>query len=244
MDNVFITQHFDWNRPGSWKARLVNGVLRRLGVASRLVDPSATGAMTNVEQRINMFHLISQALTFGVEGDLVELGTFYGSSAALMQMVVEQFDASRRLHVYDNFPEGSAEDLKQAFAQLRLRIPVMHSGDLEKTVPAELPDSVCFAHVDLGPGPSHGAHERSIRHAAESIYPRLSRGGVCLFADYCDPHAYARPGYRQPEAVARSPVWHHYPLVKRAVDEFLKDKPEKVYYLYAGEFSHGFFRKT
>ena len=92
MDNTFITQWFDWNRPGTRSARLVNAVLAKLGVSARLVSPHQTGSMTNVEQRINMFHLVMQVLTAGVPGDLVELGTFRGSSAALFQKVIEQFD--------------------------------------------------------------------------------------------------------------------------------------------------------
>lgn len=244
MDNVFITQHFDWNRPASWKARAVNGILRGLGFGSRLIDPSATGAMTNVEQRINMFHLVAQPLAYGIEGELIEVGAFRGTSAALIQTVVDQFDASRRLHVYDNFPEGAADDLRQSFARLNLRLPEMHVGDLEKTLPAGLPERICFAHVDLGPGPSVAAHERSIRHAVESIYSRLTPGGVCLLADYCQPDAYDRPGFRRPSCLTSTAKWHLYPQVKRAVDEFLSDKPERVYFLYAGDFSHGFFRKA
>jgi O-methyltransferase len=35
---------------------------------------SSSGVMTNIEQRVNMYHLVSQVLAYSVEGDFVELG--------------------------------------------------------------------------------------------------------------------------------------------------------------------------
>src|SRR6478672_1525784 len=89
LDNAFITQFFDWDQPGSWKSRLVNGCLAKLGSYARLVTPARTGVTTNVEQRMNMFHLVSQVLAYGVAGEMVELGTFQGYSAVLIQKVIE-----------------------------------------------------------------------------------------------------------------------------------------------------------
>jgi hypothetical protein len=55
-----------------------------------------------------------------------------------------------------------------------------------------------------------------------------------MVAVYYDENVYPRKGlsggYRSPG-------------VKRATDEFFKDKPEKVHVLYANEYSNGFFRK-
>jgi O-methyltransferase len=58
----------------------------------------------------------------------------------------------------------------------------------------------------------------------------LTKGAVCLIDDYCDPTI-------NPQG------WNMLPGVKRACDEYLRDKPEKVLPLYAGYASHGFFRK-
>jgi O-methyltransferase len=243
MDNVFITQHFDWNTPGSWKLRAANRLLARLGYRSRLVGPCQTGSMTNVEQRMNVFHLVMGVLTGGVAGDLVEFGTFRGTTAALMQMVVHQFDPGRRLHVYDTFSEAPASELTATFKGLNLPVPAIHAGDLRAIPPGELPERIAFAHVDVGPGDSPDGYERTLRHCLESLYPRLSPGGVCLLADYCQPDVYDRPGHHRPHAELSQAMWHLYPVVKRTADAFLSDKPERVYYLYAGAFSHGFFRK-
>jgi len=65
----------------------------------------------------------------------------------------------------------------------------------------------------------------------EHVYPRLSRGAICVIDDYADPDAY-------PEA------WNKLPGVKQACDEFFADKPEKVSFIYSADMSHGYFRKS
>ncbi len=66
------------------------------------------------------------------------------------------------------------------------------------------------------------------------VYERMSPGAIVMVAVYYDKHVYPRKGlsggYRSPG-------------VKRATDEFFKDRPEKVHVLYANEYSNGFFRK-
>jgi O-methyltransferase len=76
----------------------------------------------------------------------------------------------------------------------------------------------------------------SIKVSLEYVYPRLSPGAVCLVDDYCDFDVFR-------EAVDLCPG------VKRACDEFLANKPEKVAVMYGGYDSalgygsHGYFRK-
>jgi O-methyltransferase len=62
------------------------------------------------------------------------------------------------------------------------------------------------------------------------VYPKLARGAVCLVDDYCDPAV--NPG-----------GWNRLPGVKKACDEFLADKAERIEFLYSGDYSHGYFRK-
>src|SRR5437879_9747533 len=149
MDNVFLTQFFDWNRRPSWKARLVNSVLAALGIESRLVGPRLTGEQSSIEQRINMYHLAGQVLVFGVPGALVELGTHRGGSAALLAKVIEQFDPSRELHVYDAFAGSAPSELVANFERLQLQPPIIHAGWFRDTLPSQLPEQICFAHLDV-----------------------------------------------------------------------------------------------
>jgi O-methyltransferase len=243
LDNVFITQYFDWDQPGSRKFRLANACLSALGTSARLGTPNRTGVMTTTEQRINIFHLVSQVLAYGVAGEFVEVGTFRGTSAVMIQKVVELHGADRRLHVYDSFSQAPEDELLSTFAGFGLRPPVVHAGPVRDTLPGQLPIQIGFAHVDLGPGPSTAEYEASLRLSLASLYPRLTPGAICLLADYCDPDVYNRPGYHFPRSIGATDNWNLFPQVKHACDEFFRDKPETVWALYSGAFSHGFFRK-
>jgi O-methyltransferase len=243
MDNAFIAELFDdWRlaKP-SRRVQAVNRLLERAGFWCRLKPEFPSGGMTNIEQRMNLFHLVSQVLAYGVPGALVDVGCHAGESSVLMQVVIDHFEPSRQLHVYDSF-EGlppthekdgdtrfgagqlrtTLERLRANFDSRGLRIPVIHKGWFKDTLPEQLPAEICFANLD-------GDLYESILVSFEHVYPRLSRGAICLIDDYCDPR------------VINS--WNGLPGVKRACDEFLADKPERVSVLYSGEFSSGYFRK-
>jgi O-methyltransferase len=257
MDNFFITRDFDWRiERASNVDRALNIVTRRFGIESktaRVVDdliyrltghlpaPARSGISTNVEQRINLYHLVSQVIAYNVDGDLVEAGCNEGQSAVLIQKVIESHQSFKKLYLYDSFeglPATGVEDgtsyrigqlatserqVRQNFQLHRLRLPVIHKGWFSDTLPGHLPETICFAHLD-------GDLYHSIMVSLTYIYPRLSRGAICLIDDYCDTDVNPRG-------------WNHLPGVKKACDEFLSDKPEKITYLFSGAFSHGFFRK-
>jgi O-methyltransferase len=249
MDDILITNCFeDWKqaRP-SRKTRIANKILKKLGISERLVPPIHTGGMTSVEQRVNMFHLASSVLAYKIPGDFVELGCHAGQSAVLFQKIIEHYDKNRTLHVYDSFeglPEinpldgrtplrkgdmaTSQEALLLNFSRAGLKPPVIHTGWFENTLKEQLPEKIAFAHLD-------GDLYDSIRVSLEYVYPKLSKGAVCLIDDYSDPALF--------DSV------NDCPGVKQACDEFLHDKPEQVALLYGGYDSnigygsHGFFRK-
>lgn len=236
MHNIFITRYFDWAPKESWKVRAVNQLLTRLGRHARVVPPGNTGEMTNVEQRMNMYHLLSQVLVYGVPGAIVELGSFTGQCAALFAKVIEHYDPTRELHVYDSFEDDQASgvrdvkaELVSGFERLGLRLPVIHQGWFQDLLPSELPEQIAFAHIDAGPGLSHAHLRASVSHCLEHVYPRLPPGAIGLLMDYCDP--------------ALNASWNLNPAVKEAADAFFEGKPESVSVLYAGELSHGYFRK-
>lgn len=236
MDNLFITRHFDWTfRPG-WRIRAFNSLLRRGGYTAQLLSDTASGTMSSVEQRINIYHLVSQLLVFGVPGDIVEFGTLEGQSAALLRMIANKYDATRPLHVFDAFVDPPVERLLENFRQLGLALPVIHQGLLANTID-ELPERVCFAYVDLGPvpeiarGPSAsraGLYE-TIRLALEKVYPRISPNGIILLQDY----------HLQQQTEAQNPN----PEVREAADAFFAGKPESIVALHGGPFAHAFVRK-
>jgi O-methyltransferase len=181
-------------------------------------------------------------LAYEVPGDLVEVGCYKGWSSVLISEVLRDYEASKRLHVYDSFeglPSAGTDDggsytqgdlatteqiLLSNFADHGLRPPVIHKGWFADTLPDKLPAPISFAYLD-------GDFYDSILVSLEHVYPRLSPGAICLIDDYCDPGV-------NPEG------WNYLPGVKKACDEFLADRPEQVCCLYSGVFSHAFFRKV
>lgn len=244
MENFFIIEWFDWQilKTNSKRVAFINAILKRMGVWTRLQAPRVTGISTTVEQRMNLYHFVSQVLAYNVPGDLVDVGCNSGQSSALIQKVVEHYDPSRRLHVYDSFeglppptPQDGAtqfqagmlrtnqDELRKAFETYRLTLPAIHAGWFHETLPTGLPDRICFAHLD-------GDFYESILVSLQHVYPRLSPGAICVIDDYSDRSV-------SPEA------WDGLPGVKRACDEFLAGKPEKMSFIYSAEMPHGYFRK-
>ena len=69
---------------------IVKKVLRKLKIGdlkSPIFDPMVD--MTNIEQRINYFHLMNRVVEQGIDGDVVELGAFTGNCAMLFQNVIQ-----------------------------------------------------------------------------------------------------------------------------------------------------------
>ncbi len=257
MDNFFITKYFDWEiKRTSNIDRALNILTRRFGVNSNtagIVDriiyrltglrfaPARSGISTNVEQRMNMYHLVSQVIAYNVDGDLVEVGCNEGLSSVLITKIMNSFNSSKRLHVYDSFeglPSIRSEDgtsykkgdlatakdvLTENFAKYNVETPIIHKGWFSDTLPDGLPERICFAYLD-------GDLYESIMVSLKYVYPRLSPGAICLIDDYCDP-------------IINPDGWNYLPGVKKACDEFLSGKPEQMCYIYSGAFTHAFFRK-
>lgn len=248
MDNIFLTDMFDgWiQKMPSKRLQTANKVLDKVGVYARLSTPVVTGSMTSIEQRMNIYHLTTAALFYGVPGAFVELGCYTGQTSVVLQKILDHYDPSRELHVYDSFeglPEvedrdetdfvkgqlaTTKDELLANFEHCGLKPPTIHVGWFEDTLPDGLPEQIAFAHLD-------GDLYSSIMTSLEHVYPKLAKGGVCVIDDYCDPEVFD----------AYNPL----PGVKKACDEFLADKPEKVSVMYGGYDSvrgygtHGFFRK-
>jgi O-methyltransferase len=243
MHNTFVAELVP-RGAHSWRVNLANRALRLLGKSARLVVPQHD-AMWSVESRLNLFHLATSVLEFGVPGDFVEIGCHDGESSVLLQRLLTSLDASRKLHVYDSFqglPKPSPEDesayepgemrtsraaLVARFEQAKMPLPVIHEGWFEQTLPGGLPDRIAFALID-------GDIYASTRVALEHVYPRLAPRAIAKFGAYCDEAVHV------PRTTS---LKYRCPGVKRASDEFLADKPESVSVLYAGEYTTGYFRK-
>lgn len=242
-NNLFITQHFDWNRPSSWRLRWFNKILSIFSRKTQLVSAQSTGSQTSLEQRINLYGLASQVLAYDVPGDFVEIGCHEGSTAVLLQRAIADETADRQLHLYDAFQASTPAIVLTRFQELELPAPNIHVGLFEATLPHQLPDAISFAHVDANWGQPFDVHRNLVSHCLKSLYPRLVAGAICVVSDYCVPDIYERQGFTRPWIVAGSQQWNLYPAVREACDSFLADKPEKMTLLFGGPYSHGYFRK-
>lgn len=196
---------------------------------------------------MNLFHLLEQVIAYGVPGDVVDLGCNDGDSTIVMRKVLDAIAPERELHGFDSF-EGlpdipdtdikdgvyskgnmavPAERLLHKFNALGLKLPHIHKGWFNETVPKELPDRIAFALID-------GDLYSSTMDLLPHVYERMSPGAIGMFAIYVDEAIFPRPGLQG---------YYRSPGVKRAVDEFFADKPEKAGLLYCCEYSNGYFRK-
>jgi O-methyltransferase len=219
--------------------------------------------MLNIEEEMNIYHLLSQAVLLDVPGDVVELGCFDGRTAAIMQKTLDEVGSKKLIHVFDSFdglPAKSKKDgntpLKKgrcwtvpgevtrtfARAGLRHKAPVIHKGWFKDTLPTQLPERICFAHLD-------GDFYESVKDSLENVYPRLSPRAVVVIDDYCEPTLHKEiedlinENRYSLETGRKITIKNLLPGVKEACDEFLSDKTEKVYVLIAGEERQGYFRK-
>src|SRR5690606_35556659 len=87
MDNAFIATTFDWDdrTPKDWQTFL-NRAFRKIGIPVLLTPP--TPPMSNVESRMNLFHLVEQTAVNKVPGDVVDVGCNAGDSTIVMQKVI------------------------------------------------------------------------------------------------------------------------------------------------------------
>jgi O-methyltransferase len=239
MNNYFITQPpFSVNKKkNSPLINFVNKGLRFLKTGYNVQQLDTSVDMNTVEQRMNFYHLLDSVIVNNVPGDIAEMGTFMGQCALLFQKTLSLRQSDKKQHVYDTFDvsfkfKGDVlEKLKDQFKQAELPLPVIHKGNFFDTLPSELPDALCFIHIDCGFGGDKFEHKKVMMHCLESIYPRMSKGAICILMDYNDP--------------AENGVAHDIaPGVKLACDEFLANKPEKIIALYGNQYLHAYFRKV
>ncbi len=149
--------------------------------------------------------------TSKVPGDLAEVGTFRGGSAK----IICEAKGNRVLHVFDTFeglpsltqtdnPEEFREgQFKSSFEEVRLFLSKyanlhLYKGLFPSTAGPITDIRFSFVNLDVD------LHESTLA-CLEFFYPRMSRGGVILSHDYM-----STPG------------------VRRAFDDFFREKPEPI----------------
>jgi O-methyltransferase len=188
--------------------------------------------MSDIDRLVNLYWAIGQALHFGVEGDVVEIGCHAGGTSVFLQMLIDNFAPDRVLHLYDSFqgmPEPGPKDsylvkgdrpstidqVHQNFVHFGVPIPEIHQGWFEDTLPDQLPPKIAAAYLD-------GDFYDSIMISLKSVWPRLSPNGIIIIDDYADVE-------RAPDAFAKLPG------VKLACDDFFAGLDAKPFVLVGGD---------
>ena len=185
---------------------------------------------TSPERIYALCHAVRHLTTHRIPGAIVECGVWKGGSMmAVARTLMEQGDCTRRLFLYDTFEGMTApgkfdvdylgahasvveaelgvgkpgfrwnyvplEEVKQAVLSVgypaeRIRFV---KGKVEETLPAQAPEQIALLRLDTD-------WYESTRHEMETLFPRLSRGGVLIIDDY-----------------------GHFEGARKAVDEYLQE---------------------
>jgi O-methyltransferase len=217
--------------------------------------------MLSVPQGINLFYLLSQVLLQELEGEIVELGCCHGNTAVMLQKTLDLYGSAKELHVFDSFeglPEKHLKDqgtslkkggcgsnrkiLERRFRRFNTKLPYIHEGWFKDTE-GELPDKICFVHLDFD-------FYESTRDALRAIYSRLVPGAVVVLDDYCDKEfaskvkqLYENNVFAKKAELALKENPNICPGVFTACEEFFRDKPEQISSLLSGYAPHGYFKK-
>jgi len=238
-----------------------------------IVDMVKTSGMVNMEQAMNIYHLLMRVMLLNIPGHIVELGCHRGKTARIMQKVLDVLEIDREVHLYDSFeglpgkrPEDGHTPFRAGQMSANPNAPkhLIAGEGFDEAHIFELFDEFKLRHpiihrmwfneITDSDIPSEivfahldGDFYTSIMESLELVYPRLSSGGICIVDDYCDP-VIVKPvfdslGSLRKKNYRNLNVLNALPGVKKACDEFFADKPEGISQLYCGYQCHGYFTK-
>jgi|GEM_PF-218226 len=166
---------------------------------------------------------LEEILQQDIEGEIVELGCNAGSTSLFIRRMLNIYKSPKQFHVYDSFeglPEHTENDIGKIqrykgeckttretfirnFREANLLCPVINEGWFKEIPDEKYPAKIAFAFFD-------GDFYTSIIDSFNKVYHKLTKNAVVCFHDYSN---------------------ENLPGVKKACDDFLKDKPEKVFEL-------------
>jgi len=184
-------------------------------------NPPISGMMTKTQIYGVIYHL-EEILKNNIEGDIVELGCNIGTTSIYLRRCQILYNSSKIFHVYDSwqglpkklqhdiglgnmiFDEGYCKTSKNSFIHQfktrNLALPEIHSGWFKEIPDEQYPNKICFAFLD-------GDFYSSIIDSLNKIYHKMVKGGIIIIDD-CG--------------------WDELPGCKKAVEDFLHDKEEKL----------------
>ncbi|WP_320035348.1 TylF/MycF/NovP-related O-methyltransferase [Halarcobacter sp.] len=197
----------------------INNILKSTPIISQMVTDT---------QIIHILSNLESTLDSNIEGEIVELGCNIGTTSIFIRKLLDLKESKKEYYVYDSFEglpaklshdmsntaiqykEGSCKtslDLfTNTFKNYNLKKPIVCQGWFKNIDESSFPKKISFAFFD-------GDFYSSIIDSFDKIYSKLSPGAKVIIHDY---------------------GWDALPGVKKACDDFLKNKPEKILMLEVG----------
>lgn len=126
-----------------------------------------------------------------ISGAIVEIGVWRGGTAALLAAS----DPVRDIHLFDTFigvakaneehdtlykggehADADFSEVEKLLSRFTQNAH-LHAGLFPDDHLANIPDEICFAHIDVD---THNSAKESF----QAIWPRMKKGGVVVFDDY------------------------------------------------------------
>lgn len=243
MNNIFLSTYLGSPPRSSKFIDKLDGAVSRIFPWIRI--GSYWRGMASVEFRMNLFHLLYATLRENIPGDVVEIGCHLGESSVIIEKILEEYNSNKKFYAYDSFEglphphphdEGvytkgemiaELQDYIYNFDKLGLKKPIIVKGFFEETLKDNLPDKIAFALIDAD-------LYLSTLTALSETYPKLSKNSCTLIAVYWDSDLNFKGTTR---------MKYKSPGVKKACDEFLTNKPEKISVIISGNYTSGYFFK-
>lgn len=121
-----------------------------------------------------------------VRGDVVDIGCYEAKSTKIFCNYNKDLLRMKGLYLFDMFDnppieakKGNhgphlADEVKTRMARFN---PIVTAGDVKNTIPTNLPDEICFVHIDLNDAETEA-------HVMPEVYYRMSPGAVMILDDY------------------------------------------------------------
>lgn len=163
------------------------------GLYSQVFDRTMLGT----DRLRGLYDAVMTAVEIDIPGDIVECGTAFGGSAALMGLTLQEARVDRRLWVCDTFEglpapteedpseaqqytgqfKGELAEVKQMFKQLGIKHCQFVKGLFQDTLPCLQVKKIAVLHLD-------GDWYASTKCGLENLYDKVSPGGIIQIDDY------------------------------------------------------------
>lgn len=160
--------------------------------------PLVSGQVNKDQVRVILYEL-ERVLEKGVDGAIVELGCYIGTTSLFIRRLLDLQEDEREFHVYDSF-EGlptkspldasrageqfqagelavSKKQLLREFQKVQLTPPIIHKGWFHNLTTADMPEQIGFAFLD-------GDFYQSIHDSLWLTMAAMQEGGTIVVDDY------------------------------------------------------------